>query len=162
MTKEITKANILQEIQNKFGLRDFEPERFLFGEFVTPVYDIEHHVKTWTTIRYRTQVTGNGAVAILLVPGNKEYNIRRVNVLHETGANFDIDQVFFDGQSNAVQYLFYDTAAPITSGTVKIFALTQDIIMSKNDLKAFYYNVSNFVAGGYVSVHVTLEDVTVR
>ena len=162
MTKEITKASILQEIQNKFGLRDFESERFLFGELVTPIYDIAPHVRNWVTERYRSSVTGNGPVQILYVPADTEYRIRRVSVLHETGANFDIDQVFLEGVGNAVQYLFYDTVAPITSGTVKLFEPTQDIPMRKGDLIYMWFNVSNYVAGGFVSVHVLKEEEIVR
>ena len=162
MTKEITKSIILQEIADKFALRDFEPEKFLFGEYVIPTYDIAPHVRNWVNTRHRIEVTGNGSYQILYVPATERYHVRRMSLLHETGANFDIDQVLIAGLSGSVQYLFYDTVAPITSGTVKIFEFIQDIPMQQGSLWEMMFNVSNFVTGGYVATHVLNEEEILR
>ena len=45
MTKEITKSFILQQIQDKFRLREFTAENFLFSETVIPIYNVENHLE---------------------------------------------------------------------------------------------------------------------
>ena len=162
MTKEITKANILQEIQDKFGLREWEATKFLFNETVMPIYDIDQHVRKWVCIRGRKPIAGNGAVSFFSVPPVERWHVRRLSVFHETGANFDIDQVFFYRGATECQYVFYDTTSPLTSGTVKIFEFPQDIPMEYGELADIRINVSNFVGGGYVALHMLREVETIR
>ena len=150
------------ELVDKFSLEEHEREDFLFGEFVVPVYDIGAHVANWESIEKRIAISADGPRTFFTIPEDAEWKIRRVDVIHEAGANFDIDQVFFYESTTKHQYLFYNTAAPITSGTVNLFELPQDITMKRNMLSTIEINVSNFVAGGYVSLNVLREVTVVR
>ena len=161
MSKEITKASILQEIQNKFKLRDFEPEKFLFSEMVTPTYDIGDHVKHWESERCREQITANGVTIMCTVPENERWRVRKIDVINEGGANFKINQVFFYGSATKLQYLYFNNAG-IASGAVEFFPLEQDIFMEHDEMNTLQLNVIDFVAGGYVAVHVLKEVETIR
>ena len=160
--KRITRANVMGELVDKFALQEYEREDFLFGEFVVPTYDIGNHVKTWVCEEERKAISANGATHFFLIPVTELWHVRRIDVIHETGANFDIDQVFFYGSALKHQYLFYDTTTPIVSGTIKIFDLPQDVPMKTSQLINLYINVVNFVAGGYVSVHMLKEVEIIR
>ena len=162
MTKEITKSIILQEMQDKFQLRDFESARFLFDETVIPTYDVGAHVKHWTVTRDRQVVSGNGALFFHVVPYDERWRVRKIDVYSETGGNFDIDQIFIATAGTEYQYLFFNTAAPIANGTVNMFNLPQDIAMQRSMLYTVYINVANFVAGGYVAIHMLREVETIR
>ena len=162
MSKEITKSNILVELTDKFGLRDYEREDFLFSEFVLPTYDIGAHTKKWEIARHRKPVGANGVFEFFVVPANEEWRVRRLTLIHETGANFDIDQLYHYNFKVAtdINYLFYDTTAPITTGKVKIFEFPADIPMAYQD--RLIANVSNYVAGGYISLHILREVTVIR
>jgi len=162
MTKEITKANIIQEIQNKFQLREFTPAQFLFDETVVPTYDMGQHVKAWDMSRGRVAVSANGTLIPYAVPETEQWRIRRLSLINETGGNFDVDQIFTYHPSvpTAITYVFYNTASPIGTGTVKIFEFPQDIPMSPGE--HVMINISNYVGAGYVSVHMLKEVETIR
>ena len=155
--KKITRASIIGELVDKFSLEEKEREEFLFGESVVPTYDIGQHVKKWTVVRDRIVVTGNGMLHLHTVPDNTRWRVRKLDVMNEAGGNFDIDQVFLFKNSVAVQYLFYDTTAPLANATVNIFAFSQDITMEKGELVDVGFNISNYVAGGYVTIHMLRE-----
>jgi len=155
--KRITRANIMGELVDKFSLEEHEREDFLFGEFVVPTYDVGAHVKHWVVERNRKTITGNGDNYVHSVPSNERWRMRRVVVINEAGGNFDIEQIYFYADAVAFQHIFYDTTTPIAAGTVNIFAFPQDVIMEKGGMSSMHFNVVNYVAGGYVSIHVLKE-----
>ena len=71
MTKEITKARILQELQDKFALREHLPASFLFEETVIPTYDIEQHLGAWE-IKAKTQSITSATSYIFFAVGPKQ------------------------------------------------------------------------------------------
>ena len=81
MTKEITKANILQEMQDKFKLRDFDPAKFLFNEMVIPTYNIAQHLEHWKIEYSAVTVTGTGNVLFYTVPSNEKWILHRYDVV---------------------------------------------------------------------------------
>ena len=86
MTKEITKAYILQELQDKFKLRDFEAEKFLFSETVIPTYSVQQHVERHIS-RYDTKsVTSTGELVFITVPDNERWHLNRYVAMFLTGA----------------------------------------------------------------------------
>jgi hypothetical protein len=88
MTKEITKASILQEIQDKFGLREFEPAKFLFDETVVPVYDIERHLTKWEIMEMTVSITSAAGFYFFKVPANERWLLRAYQVIYGmTGAH---------------------------------------------------------------------------
>ena len=86
MTKEITKARILQELQDKFALREFESAPFLFEETVVPVYNIEQHLEEWATRFVTVSVTATGPAVIYRVPAGERWTLRRYDAVFMTGA----------------------------------------------------------------------------
>jgi len=160
--KRITRANIMGELVDKFALQEHEKEEFLFGEFVVPTYDIGAHVKGWESAEKRNAITADGTADFFNCPETERWNVRRVDVIHETGANFDVNQIFFYKSATEHQYLFFDETSPLQSGGVKIFDLPQDVMMDRGGFKGLRINVANFVAGGYISINMWREVETIR
>ena len=85
MTKEITKAYILQEIQDKFKLRDFEPETFRFDEKVVPTYEIGKHLLSMETSISTASVSSAAAFPLYVVPQTERWFLHRYTAVF-TGA----------------------------------------------------------------------------
>ena len=81
MTKEITKANILQEMQDKFRLREFAPSKFLFDETVVPVYEIEQHSQDWIAKEATVSITSAAAFTFFSVPINERWYLRSYTLI---------------------------------------------------------------------------------
>ena len=87
MTKEITKAFILQEIQDKFKLRELTPEKFVFSEMVIPTYDVGPHLTTWEIKKKTVSITAADAFTFFTVPENEQWLLRSYQVIYlATGA----------------------------------------------------------------------------
>jgi len=81
MTKEITKAIILQQLQDKLGLREYEVAPFLLSETVIPIYEISPHFKH-RKIEYASRtVTATGNVVFFTVPHNERWTLQRYDVI---------------------------------------------------------------------------------
>lgn len=103
---EITKSIILQQLQDKFALREWIPERFSFLETVIPVYQIEQHLREWIT-------ADSGAISIssttdfmtFTVPANERWYIRTYTGIFATG-NYNIGAVKLNrANSDTTMYL---------------------------------------------------------
>ena len=94
MTKEITKAVILQEIEDKFKLREYMPEKFLFGETVIPVYDLSDHLKHSQAAYIVRSVTGTGALLFTTVPANQRWLLNGYNVVFMGAGAYTVAGVF--------------------------------------------------------------------
>ena len=81
MTKEITKAIILQEIQDKFGLREFEPANFLFDEKVVPIYNVGQHLITAATQTKAISITSASGFLFYTVPQNEKWSLRSYELI---------------------------------------------------------------------------------
>ena len=86
MTKEITKAHILQQIQDKFSLREFEAAKFLFSETVLPIYDMGRHLYEQWQKHVTESVTEMGTVLFYSVPDDEQWTLSRYDVVFMTGA----------------------------------------------------------------------------
>jgi len=94
MTKEITKAIILQELQDKFQLRDFDPAKFLFDETVIPTYEITPHL-THTTAKMVDHVfTGIGGFVFITLPSDEKWIVTGYTVVFVTTGNLTLSGVF--------------------------------------------------------------------
>ena len=82
MTKEITKAFILQQIQDKFKLRELAPEIFRFSEEVVPTYDIEQHLMTWEVMSETESITSATSFGFFTVPQNEQWLLRSYMVIY--------------------------------------------------------------------------------
>jgi len=81
MTKEITKARVLQEVQDKFKLREFDSAQFLFDETVVPTYDIGQHLKSFQNRWAEKSITGIGAQVFFTVPFTEKWKLYRYDVV---------------------------------------------------------------------------------
>ena len=97
MTKEITKAWILQQLEDEFALRDWESERFLFSETVIPTFDIRSHVQKPTCDWEEKSITGGSAAEwFFAVPQNERWYLSRYNVVFMAAGAYKVTGVFID------------------------------------------------------------------
>ena len=145
MTKEITKAIILQEIQNKFTLREFDSAKFLFDETVVPVYNIEQHLTRPYTDLNNPSVTGTGGVECFEVPDNEIWTLSVYELIFMTGV-FTAAGVYIDRvekhSSNATFYLDL-TADQNTSYT---HVLPQPVVLYPGD--KIMVNIDGYTSTG--------------
>jgi hypothetical protein len=107
MTKEITKANILQEMQDKFKLRELIPEKFSFSEQVIPTYNIEQHLE----YRYATfnvvSVTSAAGFLFFTVPANEKWTLNGYNVMFMAAGAYKVSGVYITRVKRMTGAIFY-------------------------------------------------------
>ena len=81
MTKEITKAYIIQEIEDRFKMRELEPEVFSFSERVQPIYDIKSHLEETEIVVKTVSITSATNFLFFTVPANERWYLRSYNVI---------------------------------------------------------------------------------
>ena len=81
MTKEITKAYILQQIEDRFGLRELIPEKFSFSEMVQPVYNIDSHLTSWSNLMKEISITSAAGFQFFAVPDAERWFLGNYNVV---------------------------------------------------------------------------------
>ena len=81
MTKEITKSYILQQLQDKFKLREYVHEPFLFGETVIPTYDVGIHLSEWHVKTETISITSATGFIYYAIPENERWTLRGYYVL---------------------------------------------------------------------------------
>ena len=106
MTKEITKAYILQELQDMFKLREYTPESFLFSETVLPTYDITSHLQK-REIDYNVVSITSGPTEYVFftVPQNERWILHRYNVVFLAAGAYKVTGVFI---YRGLSYIYLD------------------------------------------------------
>jgi len=94
MTKEITKTIILQEMQDKLKLREFEPSNFLFEETVMPVYDIEEHLKHATARLLSLSITSIGGKHVYTVDDNEKIYLNGYDVIFMASGAYTVAGIY--------------------------------------------------------------------
>ena len=125
MTKEITKARIIQEIQDKFKLREMIPEVFAFSETVVPIYDIEQHLTIWETKQSTVSITSASAFVFFVVPQNEKWRLRRYNFVFYNEGAYKVSGLYI--LRGASDFLYMDLEKGQT--TSYIVQLSQDVIL---------------------------------
>ena len=150
MTKEITKAFILQQIQDKFKLRELEPEVFRFSEEVVPVYDIGQHLKIWESYREVVSITGSGAVDILTVPATERWLLRAYTVVFVSGA-YTIAGVYIlrNTKRDENDFSYLDLTAGQSSSYLR--TLPVPVVLEPGDELKF--NIDGYTSSGSVVFH---------
>ena len=161
MTKEITKAFILQQLEDKFKLREFDSSPFLFTETVVPVYDIEQHLRErWQ--KYETvSITATGTTLFFLVPQTEKWTLSRYDVVFMTGS-YTIAGVYFTRatvyRDPSDTYLYLDlTAAQSVSYHVE---LPQPVVLEPNS--ALRINVDGFTSVGDLRLYIDYSKEEIR
>ena len=111
MTKEITKSIILQQIQDKFKLREFEASPFLFSEIVSPVYNIEEHLKNFKESYQTVSITGIAAYTFFTVPDDEKWVLSRYDVVFMATSVYTVAGVFTQRTTDGSKYCYLDLAA---------------------------------------------------
>ena len=113
MTKEITKAIILQQIQDKFGMREFAPAAFLFDETVVPVYNVERHLEEMWTKYITRSITSTGGELFLTVPGTERWHLKRYDVVFMGAGCYTVAGLYVErvNRSPADAYIYIDLEA---------------------------------------------------
>ena len=94
MTKEITKAFIIQQIQDKFQLRELTPEIFRFSEMVVPTYDVEQHLQHWESTTNTVYVTSAANYTFFTVPATERWVLRAYNVIFLGAGAFTVAGIY--------------------------------------------------------------------
>ena len=156
MTKEITRAIIIQEMQDKLNLREFEPAPFLFDETVTPVYDIGQHLLKLERLTKTFSITATGAVSMHEVPDNEEWYLHRYNVIFETGA-YTLAGVFV-GRPLSTHYTYLDLG--VGKSVSYINDLPKDVKLNSDD--NVYVNVDGYTSTGNLTLIVEVTKEIIR
>ena len=148
MTKEITKAFILQEIQDKFKLRELIPEIFSFSENVIPIYDIGPHLQKWQTSKKVTSVTSAAAFKIFTVPQDKRWIIRSYMVIPMGAGAFTWAGLYIQRSSQYFMYLDLKAAQTVATLTT----LPTFLPLNPND--EIYLNIDGYTSTQNVEVYI--------
>ena len=108
MTKEITKAIILQEMQDKLKLREFEPAKFLFDETVVPIYNIEPHLWKWEVSSETKSITSAATFLFFTVPENEEWHIRAYQFIFYNVGAYQISGAYIKRTDAPSNYIYMD------------------------------------------------------
>lgn len=120
MTKEITKAFVLQRITDELKLRELEPEKFAFSELVIPVYNIEKHLKNWEIMESTKSVTGIGGLWFLSPAMNERWTLNGYTVIFLSGV-YTVAGVYIIRNDAVANFVYLDlAAAQNTSYTVNL------------------------------------------
>ena len=158
MTKEITRANILQEIQDKFKLREWEAERFLFSETVIPMYDIEPHLLSWEVTATNKTVSGTGGVLYHTIPDNEKWALNGYDVIFVSGS-YTVAGVYITRKKTGVSNFHYlDLAAAQSISYTK--NLNFPIALAPGD--KIYINIDGYTSTGSLQLRTDIAKETLR
>ena len=156
MTKEITKSIILQEIQDKFKLREFADAKFLFDETVIPVYNVEQHL-AHAEVKEKTVSITSGPAGFLFftLPWTERWSIHTYNIIFMTGV-FSVTGLMVARRLDA-DYIYIDmTQGQTTSYTVN---LPKDIICNPGDTLRVYVDGYTSTGNLMLRLDTTVEEV---
>jgi hypothetical protein len=155
MTKEITKAYILQELQDKFKLRELIPETFRFSEEVVPTYDIEQHLTREEIKENTVSITATGGKWFFNVPATQRWELHRYNVVFMTGS-YKVAGLMVCRPLLA-NYMYLDLTKNQTVSYAK--NLPQPVILQPGD--GLYINIDDFTSIGNLMLRadVTVEEI---
>ena len=156
MTKEITKAKILQEMQDKLKLREFDSANFLFDETVIPVYNIEPHLLK-EEVKHNITSVSSGPVGRVMytVPWNEKWYMHGYNVIFMTGVYTVAGLMVY--RRLVEDYIYIDLAA--AQSTSYAVNLPKDVILHPGDMLALY--VDGYTSTGNLELRIdaTVEEV---
>ena len=157
MSKEITKAYIIQELTDKFKLREDTPEKFLFLEGVRPVYNIEEHLKDFSILSVTRSVTGIGGVYFSGPGDTKKWELNGYTIVFLSGA-FTVSGAYITRNSDSGKFVYLDlTAAQSVSYTVN---LPKSITMYPGDRLSI--NVDGYTSTGDLRMDMDVSSETIR
>ena len=159
MTKEITNAFILQEIQDKFKMREFDAAKFLFDETVVPVYDIGAHLHRYFVEMVTLSITSAPtAYTFFTVPQDERWTFTNYNITFMTGA-YTVTGVYITRiSSGPTHYLYLDQELG-RSGSYAISLATPVVLEAGDEIRVL---VDGYTSTGDLRVGVDVMKETIR
>jgi len=158
MTKEITKSIVLQQLQDRMGLREFTPAPFLFDETVVPTFDIGGELRTTELDFAEKNVTGTGGVLFFIVPKNEKWTIKRYDVVFMGAGAYTVSGVYWRKFSDATRFVYLDmTAAQTTSYHVEM--IQPPVVPASSNI---YINVDGYTSTQYLRLYIEYIKETIR
>ena len=151
MSKEITKAFILQEMQDKFKLRELEPEVFSFSETVIPVYNVEQHLEEWKADFIERSITGTGAEAFFVVPDDEKWSLWRYDVIFMGAGAYTVAGMYTRRRKDAVTDFCYLDLGAAKSASYHI-ELSVPVVLMPGDFLAV--NIDGYTSTQNLRVYI--------
>ena len=111
MTKEITKTRILQELEDKFALREHEKDFFLFSETVVPTYDIGQHLKQHVNTFAELSITSATSFIFFVVPMDERWTLYRYDVVFMGAGAHTVAGVYTQRTLDSASFCYLDLTA---------------------------------------------------
>ena len=161
MTKEITKAYILQQMQDKFGLRDLEPETFRFSEMVVPTYDIEKHIES-ATARFQTVSVTAGPAGYLFftVSPTLRWTIQGYNIIFMAAGAYTVTGLYIVRalEKFADSFIYLD----MTLGQSASYAVNLPKPLTLESGDKIYVYVDSYTSTANLRVYLDYVEETLR
>ena len=157
MTKEITKAIILQQIQDKFQLRELEPEIFRFSEMVVPTYNIEQHLKHWEILSETVSITSATAFGFFTVPATERWVLRAYQVTFGATGPHKGSGLFMKYRPNATDYIYLDLKK--NQEISYLINLSPPVVLEPKNMLAYMIDTYVSVQDLTISIDVQKEEI---
>ena len=159
MTKEITKAFILQEIQDKFGLREFEAAKFLFNETVVPVYNIERHLTSWSVDSQTVSITSATSFYFFSVPQNERWTVRAYMVIYGmTGAHQGSGLYMDHRPPGNIDMMYLD----LKKGQDVSYLVNLPVPVEMLPRTRLYYTIDSYTSTQNLTIHIDVLKEEIR
>ena len=157
MTKEITKAIVLQEMQDKLKLREFAPAKFLFDETVVPIYNIGQHFEEWWQQYTTLSITGTGPMRFFPLPEGEKWHVKRYDVVFMTGA-FTIAGIYIQRKNRTPTGAFTYLDLGLAKNTS--YHVETDVDLIHGD--EIFVNVDGFTTPGNIRLYIDYKKEILR
>ena len=158
MTKEITKSIILQEIQDKFKLREYEPSKFIFSEEVIPIYDLGPHFGTREVQTIDVSITSTGNKLFFTVPEDERWFIQAYNLIPLGAGAFTMAGAYLQRGPINSHYIYMDLEAGQTASYLVI--VSPHLIADPGD--GIYVNIDGYTSTQSLRMKLDIEKETIR
>ena len=161
MTKEITKAFILQQMEDKFGLREFAPEAFTFLETVIPTYNIEQHlISYWTKYNYKSVTSAPAVYLMTTVPINEKWTVRGYNVVFMAVGAYTVTGIYVQRQNAIPPDAIYYLDMELGQSASYAHELRTPLVLSPGD--ALYVYVDSYTSTADIRLYLDYEKEIIR
>ena len=157
MTKEITKSIILQAIQDKLGLREYEPANFLFDEMVVPTYDIGPHLSEWHVKTSTNSITSAVGFVFFDVPVDKQWTLRGYYILFLGSGAIEVSGLFIKRMPEN-ESLYLDLAAGHTVSY--IVNLPQHVVLPPKTQVGLL--IDTYISTQNLTLKIDVKEETIR
>jgi len=158
MTKEITKAVILQELQDKLKLREFEPANFLFEETVIPTYEIAPHLLHGRISQANVSITSAAAFLFFTVPDNEKWRFSRYDIIFMGSGAITVAGVYIQRKNSGIYFAYLDLEA---GQTVSYHTeLPTPVVLWPGD--TIHVTVDGYTSSQYLRMYLDYEREEIR